>query len=80
MLDGSKSVGMKYDEEQLIKDLDFISNAFTKWRYAYECLLEGKELYLPEGTLNLLNDYLNNYCKEIIKTKTNINMDEYLGI
>lgn len=73
VMENVKKFKIDYNLEQLNKDLENLSSAFVKWRYIYEY----SDLCVSKGVLNIFNDYLDNYCKKIIKEIADIDMDKY---
>lgn len=68
--------GEKTTKEDLIDYLDSISKAFVNVRYVYE----HSSLQVFYGILNILNDYLDDFCREIILKKHGIDMRDYTNI
>lgn len=73
MLDNARKNSIDYDARKLSDDLERISNAFVEWRYVFD----SKELYAPEGFLNIFCNYLDEFCVSKILEKTGINMNLY---
>lgn len=73
IITGADANGIVYEKKQLNEGLESISNAFVNWRYIYE----KKDIQVAEGLLNMLCNYLDDYCKRIIFNNTGIDMDKY---
>ena len=61
-------------DEEFEEYLSSISNAFEEWRYIYE----KKDIKIMHGFLNSYCNYLDEYCKKIMKDLYNIDVDKEL--
>lgn len=61
-------------EQQVEEYLINISNAFEDWKYIYE----KKDIKVMHGFLNMYCDFLDEYCKKLMKNLFNIDVDKEL--
>ena len=73
ILKGVALANVDYSIERLDQDIETISKAFVNWRYIYE----QDDITVAAGLLDLMNDYLDSYCKRIIKARFDVDMDQY---
>ena len=73
VLEGVAKTGKQYSKEQLDQDLRSISDAFVNVRYVYE----HDFLHVAVGCLEILNDYLDDYCRKSILEKYGVDMNEH---
>ena len=64
----------KISDEDFEECINSISNAFEEWRYIYE----KKDITIRNGFLNSYCNYLDDYCKSLLKEKCNIDVDKEL--
>lgn len=76
ILDGVSTADTHYSKEQLDVDLQSISDAFVNVRYVYE----HDDLHVAVGCLEILNDYLDDYCRRLILEKFGIDMSQHWSI
>lgn len=65
---------LELTDKEFEKYLTSISNAFEEWRYIYE----KNDITVRYGFLDSYCDYLDNYCKKLIKDLFNIDVDKEL--
>ena len=73
VLEGVAKAGKQYSKEQLDQDLQSISDAFVNVRYVYE----HDFLHVAARCLEILNDYLDDYCRKRILEKYGVDMNEH---
>ena len=73
VLAGTKNDEVQYTQNQLETDLRSISDAFVNVRYVYE----HDSLNIAVGCLEILNDYLDMYCRKIILDTCGIDMNQH---
>lgn len=64
------------DLDFLNRAIDTISEAFIDWRYIYE----QEDIKIQNGVLEVLCDYLDNYCLNVILKNLNIDINKLMYI